>query len=274
MPRAVPLAETDAIASWLAQQAGVELPDGPLTVAIADVDLAAGRVVGTAVDVPWSRASSAVLLAARHGDELHVGVLDVDNATVEEGHNLAGEPRDRITFDMAAEELIAANGAMAAELAVRGAWCRCVQIIGALDAAAAMSVAHTRERIQFGRPLSKFQAVQHALAGMAGEIERARAATALAVAAASDYGFGSPQTEYAVTVAKVAAGQAAGAATMIAHQLHGAIGVTAEHPLWSATMRAQSWTQDYGSTAYHARRLGRMALAAEEPWDLVIGDLD
>jgi acyl-CoA dehydrogenase len=269
---AVPLAETDAMAAWLAQRAGVELPDGPLTVAIADAN-PGGRVAWTAVDVPWTRASSAVLLAARRGDELRVAVLDVDNATVEEGHNLAGEPRDRITFDMAAEELAAADGATASELAVRGAWCRCVQIIGALDAAAAMSVEHTRDRVQFGRPLSKFQAVQHALAGMAGEIERARAAATLAVAAASDYGFDSAQTEYAVTVAKVAVGRAAGAVTTIAHQLHGAIGVTAEHPLWSATMRAQSWTQDYGTTAHHARRLGRMALEADESWDLVIGNL-
>lgn len=270
---AVPLAETDALACWLAQQAGIEVPDGPLTVAVADAELAGGRVAGTAIDVPWTRASSAVLLAAR-GRDLRVGVLDVDPDTVEEGHNLAGEPRDRITFDIAADELTAVDGAIADELALRGAWCRCVQIIGALDAAAAMSVEHTRERVQFGRPLSKFQAVQHALAGLAGEIERARAAATLAVAAATDHGFGSAQTEYAVTVAKVTVGRAAGAVTTIAHQLHGAIGVTAEHPLWSATMRAQSWTQDYGTTAGYARRLGRMALAAAEPWDLVIGNLN
>jgi acyl-CoA dehydrogenase len=269
---AVPLAETDALASWLAQQAGIDVPDGPLTVAIADAEPAGGRVAGTAIDVPWTRASAAVLLAARGRDELRVGVLD--DATVEEGHNLAGEPRDRLPFDITADELTAVDSAIAGELALRGAWCRCVQIIGALDAAAAMSVEHTRERVQFGRPLSKFQAVQHALAGLAGEIERARAAATLAVAAATDNGFDSAQTEYAVTVAKVAVGQAVGAVTTIAHQLHGAIGVTAEHPLWSATMRAQSWTQDYGTTAGYARRLGRMALAAADPWDLVIGNLN
>jgi acyl-CoA dehydrogenase len=271
---AVPLAETDALACWLAQQAGIDVPDGPLTVAIADVEPAGGRVAGTAIDVPWTRASAAVVLAARGNDELRVGVPGVDDATVEEGHNLAGEPRDRLTFDITADELTAVDSAIAGELALRGAWCRCVQIIGALDAAAAMSVEHTRERVQFGRPLSKFQAVQHALAGLAGEIERARAATTLAVAAATDHGFDSAQTEYAVTVAKVAVGRAVGAVTTIAHQLHGAIGVTAEHPLWSATMRAQSWTQDYGTTASYARRLGRMALAATDPWDLVIGNLN
>ena len=94
-----------------------------------------------------------------------------------------------------------------AELLRRGAWARCVQIIGAMDAAAELSVAHTRERVQFGRPLSKFQSVQHALAAMAGEIERARAATTMAVAAASDHGFAATQTDYAVTVAKVVLGR-------------------------------------------------------------------
>ncbi len=58
--------------------------------------------------------------------------------------------------------------------------------------------------------------------------------------------------------------------TTIAHQLHGAIGVTIEHQLWSATMRARSWVDEFGSTASYARRLGRLALAAADPWDVLI----
>jgi acyl-CoA dehydrogenase len=38
-------------------------------------------------------------------------------------------------------------------------------------------------------------------------------------------------------------------------------------------MRAQSWTGDYGTTAHHARRLGRLALAVNDPWDLITGEL-
>jgi acyl-CoA dehydrogenase len=52
--------------------------------------------------------------------------------------------------------------------------------------------------------------------------------------------------------------------------LHGAIGVTAEHRLWLFTMAARSWVDEYGTTAQHARRLGRMALAADDPWDAVV----
>jgi len=152
----------------------------------------------------------------------------------------------------------------------RGAWARCVQTVGAFDAAADLTANHTRERVQFGRSLSRFQAVQHALAAMAGEVERARATTDLAVAAAAQYGFGARATHYAVTVAKVTVGRAVEPVTTIAHQLHGAIGVTVEHPLWLSTMRARGWVDDFGATARHARELGRLALSAGDPWDVLV----
>ena len=265
---AVPIAETDLLATWLAAKAGVTVPEaGPLTVAIADAVVSDRRLTGTARDVPWPR-SAAVVLAARTADVLYVAVCD--DPSMGDGLNLAGEPRGTISFDLPVADAVGLDSQVGDELTRRGAWARCIQIIGALDSARDLTVAHTREREQFGRPLSAFQAVQHSLAAMAGEIERARASTTLAVAAATDYGFDSAATDYAVTVAKVAVGRAVHSVTTIAHQLHGAIGVTVEHRLWLATMRARSWVDDYGSTAHHARRLGRMALCAEDPWDFVV----
>lgn len=268
----VPVAETDALAGWLVGHAGIELPNGPLTVAIVDADEDGGRVSGTASAVPWGRACT-IVLAVRGRERLRVGVLDDASFTLTEGHNLAGEPRDAVTFDIGADRLRAVDPALEVELTRRGAWSRCVQTIGVLDAAATLAVEHTRQRNQFGRPLSAFQSVQQSLAGMAGEIERARAAVELAVSAAAEYGFESAHTDYAVTVAKITVGRVVVPATTIAHQLHGAIGVTREHPLWLFTLRAQSWLDDYGTTNHYARRLGRLALAADDPWDLVTGQL-
>ncbi len=265
---AVPIAETDLLAGWLAVRAGVGVPgDGPLTIAIADAEAVDGTINGTATNVPWPR-SAAVVLAARTADALHVAVVDGGESTV--SHNLAGEPRGSFAFELPAERFAAVGLDVGEELVRRGAWARCMQTVAALDVAAELTVAHTREREQFGRPLSAFQAVQHSLAAMAGEIERARATTTLAIAAASDYGFDSASTDHAVTVAKVAVGRAVGPVTTIAHQLHGAIGVTAEHQLWLATMRARSWVDEFGSTAHYARRLGRTILAADDPWDVVV----
>jgi len=252
---AAPIAETDLLAAWLADTADLPVPDtGPLTVAITDAAVVDGRLTGTARDVSWP--SSATVLAARTADALYVASLRRADGT--------------LSFDLPISDMRAVDLSIADELVRRGAWARCNQIIGALDAACELTVAHTSERVQFGRQLNKFQAVQHSLAAMAGEIERARAATALAVSAAADYGFDHPATDYAVTAAKVTVGRAVNPVTTIAHQLHGAIGVTAEHRLWRATMPARNWVDEFGTTAHHARRLGRIALAADDPWDVVV----
>jgi len=113
--------------------------------------------------------------------------------------------------------------------------------------------------------------VQQTLAGMAGEVERGRAAANLAVAAATDFGFEDPRTDYAVTVAKVTLGQVVPSVVTSAHQLHGAIGVTIEHRLWLATMRARSWGEEFGDTAHYAQRLGALALSGADPWDVMTG---
>lgn len=257
---AVPAAETDVLAAWLAERAGLDVPDtGPLTVAIA-YD---GQV---ARDVPWPRVCR-VLLASRTDDALRVGWLDEPD--IADGYNIAGEPRGTVAVDLSHTVELALE--VYDELVRRGAWARCVQIVGALETATELTVAHTRDRVQFGKPLNAFQAVAHSLATMAGELERARATAALATAAVSDYGFNSPQAEYAVTLAKVAVGRAVDPISTIAHQLHGAIGVTIEHDLWLATMRARSWSDEFGTPGMHARALGRAALASDDPWKLVVG---
>ena len=266
---AVPIAETDVLAAWLAGQAGLDVPEsGPLTVAVADVANSGGRIAGTATDVPWPGVGR-VLLLARAEESCFVSWLAEPGVAT--GHNLAGEPRGAIRFDVSRADVVALPPDVGDELMRRGAWARCVQLVGALEAATELTATHTRDRVQFGRSLNKFQAVAHSLAAMSGELERARAAATLATAAAADFGFDSPQADYAVTVAKVAVGRAVGPVCTIAHQLHGAIGVTAEHRLWLATMRARSWADEFGTTGYYARKLGRSALSAADPWALVVG---
>lgn len=260
----VPVGETDLLAGWLAARAGLDIPDrGPLAVAI-------GEATEAAISVPYADCVDTIIFALRRGDELDVKSVRTTDLDITVGHNLGGEPLGVIHSPSPHEGFVSLGGAR--ELITRGAWIRCMQIIGALDAAMEFTAGHCRDRVQFGRSLSAFQSVQHTLAFMAGEIERARAAATLAVVAAVDYGFDSTSTDYAVTVAKVVLGQVVPAVCKAAHQLHGAIGVTKEHHLWLATMRAQSWITDFGDTVRYAQRLGRLALdPSNDLWDLVIG---
>ena len=267
----VPIAETD-LAAWLAARAAIDVPlTGPLTVAVGDARRHGDRITAALPAVPYAADAGAIVVALRDGDDLLVTAVRPGDVAITTGYNAGGEPRDTVSIDVAANAMARAN--CGDELARRGAWARCTQVIGALDAAVEFSLAHTREREQFGRPLSAFQAVQHTLAEIAGEVERARAAANLAVAAAAEHGFDSRETDYAVTVAKATLGRVVPTVVTAAHQLHGAIGVTIEHRLWLATMRARGWIDEFGDTAHYARRLGRMALETGDSWDLIVGNV-
>ena len=241
---AVPLAETDLLAAWLAEQADLTVPDdGPLTVAIAGARPVGGQ-------------------ARRH---CHRRAVAADRgrfcwpcaATTPRSSASSTAPRSTIRtpwpVNRAARSPSTCRWPTPCELSTarrrRAGPARRVGAVRAdprrvLGGRRPHRGAHRRTRPSSAARSNKFQAVQHALAGMLGEIERSRAATALATAAVADHGFDSARADYAVTVAKVAVGRAVGPVTTIAHQLHGAIGVTIEHPLWLATMRARSWADE------------------------------
>jgi acyl-CoA dehydrogenase len=128
------------------------------------------------------------------------------------------------------------------------------QISGALEKILEQSVQFALDRVQFGRPIAKFQAVQHNLATLAGEVAAASAAADAAAEACArpDIAIGE------IAIAKVRAGEAAGTGAAIAHQVHGAMGFTYEHSLHHATRRLWSWREEFGNEAVWAARLGRM----------------
>ncbi len=81
-------------------------------------------------------------------------------------------------------------GAGRAAFTLMGATVRAMQMAGALEAILDLAVAYANERVAFGRPIAKFQAVQHNLARLAGEVAAAIAAAGSAAdAIASTPGF-------------------------------------------------------------------------------------
>jgi acyl-CoA dehydrogenase len=153
----------------------------------------------------------------------------------------------------------------AGALRALGAVMRSAQMAGALQSVLAMSVQYASERVQFGRPIGRFQAVQQNLAVLAGQAAAATAAAEAGIEAAGD------ADALAVAAAKIRAGEAAGIGAAIAHQVHGAIGFTQEHRLHYSTRRLWSWRDEFGNEAYWARRLGaRLAAAgADRLWQSI-----
>ena len=237
----IPVAEA-LVGRLLCHSAGKEVPDGPLTVHA----LPNGAGVGDAAvlpRVPWARFVSAVVVAAP-GE----GLAECKPVDVSEGANLAGEPRDDVTLTGPPDLYVAlppeVDGFALMALA------RAAQLRGAMELVLAMSVGYAHDRVQFGRPLARFQAIQHYLAEMAGEA----AATGAAVDAAAEAG-----TPFAFAAAKARASQAAGTVARLAHQVHGAIGYTAEHDLHNWTKRLWAWRDECGNEAHWWQVLGAEA---------------
>ncbi|MDO9490464.1 MAG: acyl-CoA dehydrogenase family protein [Sphingomonadaceae bacterium] len=261
----LPLAET-MIANALLARAGLPVVNAvvalvPEGAAIALRETPDGwHAAGEAERVAWGRNADALLIES--GGQ--IALMTAGFTLIEEGSNLAEMPRDRIAVD-GMVRVAALDGISLLEA---GALARALAMAGALDTLVSLTLGHVAERVQFGRPLSNFQAVQHALARLASE---AAAASAAADLAADAFAAASPQTGIAVAAARARIGEAAGTAVGIAHQLHGAIGFTQEHRLHWFTTALWSWRDEFGSAAWWTRRLGAAVLGGSKAgyWPMV-----
>jgi acyl-CoA dehydrogenase len=130
------------------------------------------------------------------------------------------------------------------------------QMAGALQAALDLSVEYTRQRQQFGKPLASFQAIQQQLAVFAEETAAANAAAAAAFRAADLIGERGGDAWFEIACAKLRANQAARLSTGIAHQVHGAMGFTAEYRLQHLTKRLWQWGSEHGNERFWSGRIG------------------
>ncbi|MGI5130389.1 acyl-CoA dehydrogenase family protein [Pseudonocardia sp. CA-107938] len=266
----VPLVETDLLAGWLLASAEIPLPDGPLTVATGDLDIARTerRAAGVLRRVPWARAAAGIVMLA--GDS--VVLFDPAGLEIADGANVAEEPRDTVTVD-AAVTAAGVGDRAGAELRLRAAFGRAALLSGAASGALAAAVQYAGERVQFGRPIGRFQAVQQQLALAAAEVAAARSAVAVAARTVDADGFGAASATLAVAAAKSRASEAAGVVARIAHQVHGAIGFTREHRLRHTTTRLWAWRDEDGSEAEWNELIGGLAIGSgsAELWSLVAG---
>jgi len=224
-------------------------------------------VRGTCPRVPWGRHATRLVVLAQHEGRLHLVSVPPDGWTSEAGANMAGAPRDTLHI----HAMVPASAArpaphqfatyMADEAAVR-----VLAIAGALERVLAQTVEYASERVQFGKPIGKFQVIQQNLAVLASQACAAAAAADIAARALAGGGDVLP-----IAMAKARAGEAASVACGLAHQIHGAIGFTAEHRLHYFTKLLWSCRDEGGGEAYWNRQVGlRVARSgADALWPLL-----
>lgn len=252
----LPLAEAMA-ADWLLAQAGLPAAERPTVFLLRPLALStsgAGVAVRDRIThVAWARHCDLVCIAMIDG-AAHLVLLERSRFSVEQVENLAGEPRDTVVIEcvLPRSAFTPLPGADDATPWRMGAALRAAQIAGAVQEVLRMTTDYAGERAQFGKTLSRFQAVQQVIAVMAGE---AAAAGVAGDMAAQAWEAGLPFEAVATT--KIRAGEAAGKIAAAAHQIHGAIGFTREHALQLLTRRLWSWRDEFGDEAAWSVDLGR-----------------
>jgi acyl-CoA dehydrogenase len=275
----IPLAET-YIANWILSEHGMDVSNKILTIAFKkemqpfsfkrEVD--GWRVTGHATHVPWARFAESLLVFGETDEGPILSLIDLARAEIIHGKNMAGEARDQVIFDRVfldeCKIISIDRDNMERRVLYSGALARTVMMAGALEKILEITINHVKERSQFGRPIHRFQAVQHHISALAGESASAGIAANYAINACMKNLFSKE-----VALAKIRVNEAAGKGTPIAHQVLAAIGFTYEHTLHHSTRRLWSWRDEFGTETDWEEVITEELLKLEKDglWAMVTG---
>lgn len=238
----LPVAETMVTRALLAAQ-GVTAPEGPIVLVTAMAQAVPGALLADHALVDTGEALVLAPMAA-----LHPQPTGVHRSLAA---RLTGQPQGPVIARPA--------GGLRPVAAVL----RALQIAGAVARLTDMSTAYAGERVQFGKPIGRQQAVQHMLAVMAQDMVACRISAQLGAA----QGLAVPPPVAAT--AKITASLAAARVAASAHAIHGAIGISEAHDLQMLTRRLHEWRLADGSEGYWSHVLGMARLgerAATVDW--------
>lgn len=234
----LPLAETVLARAFLAK-AGALIPRGSITFGLAATD-PSGRVVcdnvrnGRVADwVLVSQASHCLLLPAREARISEAGFC------LDAAMEWSANAREGLQVDCTHDVQTVQACIYAAQLA------------GALMTVFSRTLHYANDRNQFGRPIGKFQAIQHQLSVISEHVFAARMAAQIGCQSVS-----ATPDRLRVAIAKARTSEAALEVASLSHSIHGAIGFTAEFDLQLFTRRLHLWRQAGGSESYWHDVLG------------------
>ena len=244
----VPLAETMVSRAWLAA-AGLEVPHGSIALVERAAEstgvLECPRIRhGATADWVLVQAGGQARLLPVQAARSQAGLFPLDAA---------------LSWDESAWKRAPA-ASMKADLRDLHALVCAALLAGALKTVFDMTLRYANEREQFGRPIGKFQAIQHQLSVMAEHVFAARMAAQLGC-----------QTDVAapdrlrVAIAKARTSEAAREVAAAAHAVHGAIGFTEEFDLQLFTRRLHVWRQTAGSESAWHDVAGRLLVESGVP---------
>ena len=247
----LPCAQT-MVARALLCAAATPAPGGPITMGIG-VGGSPGESV-TCCGVPYAASADFVLIELRD----RIVLLPVASAERTPGAQRASSATLCWPEESAAQGQ-SVNGVAPDFLTIQ-ACLLAAEMAGAMLRILRMTLQYANDRVQFGRSIGKFQAIQHQISVMAENTALARTAARIGCSSRTHL----PQAN-AAAIAKSLATEAAASVAAIAHAVHGAIGITEEYDLQLYTRRLHEWRRIGGSESYWNERIGAALITTPAP---------
>jgi acyl-CoA dehydrogenase len=263
----LPLAE-EMVARWLLGEAKCSTGSGQFLLAIDDWRANSGQLTSTTRQPCDSKTDSVVVIRSEP-NVAFLSVVAFNAFSSRARKNIAGEHLIDLVIDR--EIVIRSGQSIDPSLKKRAdkypSLARAALIVGAAERALEMSLVYAGERVQFGRPIAKFQAVQQLLACLAGAVAASSAIT-MAAAREMDRGGG----EALLDAARIRLSDAVDSIAAISHQVHGAIAFTREYQLQYFTRRLLAWRDEGSPTAQVRQRFAARFAAcnADDLWPTLI----
>jgi alkylation response protein AidB-like acyl-CoA dehydrogenase len=214
-------------------------PEGGFTERGINARIEGDRLTGIKRHVPFARAADRILVLARAGEEIVIGVVDpsADGVTLGQQLTVASDTQYTVRFDNAPVETVLPDVWTAwNDTMVDGAILLAAQAVGGARAALDLAVDYAKTREQFDKPLGAFQALAHYLADAATAVDGAQT---LAWEAAWARTEGRDVSQLA-PMAKLYAGRTFRDVTATAVQIFGGVGFTVDFDIQLYFRRAKS----------------------------------
>lgn len=243
----------EASTASYAVDAAVAGGDFDTIVVAPDLEIPSKAVTANFFRVPFADRAAGLVIVTE--SSVATVPLSGESVVVEPGHDIAGLPDARVTLSGAAVTHLSRRPG-AAQVLDRLALARAAALLGTAWGAYELTRKYVTEREQFGAPLVKIPAVSSALAQMAVRTRFAQSALDRATAACSDASAPELRRYGAVSAARIGAATAATLVARTSHQLHGAVGITAEYDLHRYTSKLWALRDADQSESAYCRRLG------------------
>ena len=251
----LPFSET-ILSNYLLSESDINPPNGIVTFATdgVDINITNNKISGNLRSIPFLNLTNKIILITEIKNIKNIILLHNTSEKLKPKNNFLAEPR----FDLQIKncEIIDIKPLNSkVDFNHLGALMRSAQMIGSMEKALDLSIDYCSQRKQFGRTLSKFQAIQHQISEMA--VELSASSAALSAVGNIDETNNNIQD---IAILKIRAGIAAGKIIAISHQVHGAIGFTQEYELAYFTRNLNSWRNDFGNENFWETLLGKKFL--------------